>query len=293
MKNLILILIIAIAPLTSSAQSSFKNKKQKMSHAQGTLFGYWGYNRSAYTKSNMRFVGPGYDFTLAGAKAHDNPSSEIGTYFNPSTITVPQFSARVGYYIKHHWAVSFGYDHMKYIFQDKNEVLLSGKIDPGVDPANNWSGIYDSEPIVTDRNTFHYENSDGLNYLRVEFMRTDMLLALGDKHQFAISTNVGVSAGGLLSFNDFRFAGQDNMRTISMSGYGLSGHGSLRFEFFRHVFLQTQFGGGFNHQVRVHTRPNDPSAFARHAYGYRSFDMTVGFLLYIRPTNSCDSCPIW
>ncbi len=293
MKILVLILVLALTSFSSSAQSSWKKNKQKISHAQGTLFGYWGYNRSAYTKSDMRFVGPGYDFTLAGAKAHDNPSAELKTYFDITTLTVPQFSARIGYYIKNHWAVSFGYDHMKYIFQDKNEVLLSGEIDPGVDPVTNWSGIYDAVPIVTDRNTFHYENSDGLNYLRFEFMRTDRLLVTGAKDQFVITSNLSAGAGALLSFNDFNFAGTHSWRTISMSGYGVSGHAALRFEFFRHVFIQTKFGGGFNHQVRVRTRPNDPSSFARHAYGYGSFDTTLGFLLYIRPKNGCDSCPIW
>ena len=293
MKYSLLILALVFTPLLSTAQSSWKNKKQKISHAKGTLFGYWGYNRSKYTKSNMRFVGPGYDFTLQGAKAHDNPSSEAQTYFNINTITVPQFSARVGYYIKHHWAISFGYDHMKYIFQDKNEVILSGEIDPGVDNTTNWSGVYAGVPVVTDRENFHYENSDGLNYLRFELLRTDLLVAFGAKDQFAISSNFSVGAGSILSFNDFNFAGQKNLRTISLSGYGISGHASLRFEFFRHVFIQTKLGGGLNHQLKVRTRPNDPSSFVKQAYGYGSFDTSVGFLLYIRPTNGCDSCPVW
>lgn len=292
MKYALLILVLALTPMFTTAQS--KNKKQKISHAQGTLFGYWGYNRSAYTKSNIRFVGPGYDFTMAGAKAHDNQSPlSSGYYWDLASITVPQFNARVGYYFRHHWAISFGYDHMKYIFQDANEVTLSGEIDPGIDNTTNWSGVYSGEPIVTDRNTFHYENSDGLNYLRLELTRTDMLVALGSKKQFAISSNVGVATGTLLSFNDFDFAGTKTVRTISMSGYGLSAHASLRFEFFRHFFIQSQFSGGFNHQLKVRTRGNDPSSFAKHAYGYGMYDTSVGFLLYIRPTNSCDSCPVW
>lgn len=294
MKYSLLITALVLTPFFASSQSAWKNKKQKVSHAQGTLFGYWGYNRSAYTKSNIRFAGPGYDFTLGGAKAHDNPSPlSSGYYWDFNNITVPQFNGRIGYYFRHHWALSFGYDHMKYIFQDRNEVTLSGEIDPGVDNVTNWSGLYNGEQVTTNRNTFHYENSDGLNYLRLELMRTDLLLAFGSKDQFAVSSNIGVAAGSILSFNDFDFAGTKSMRTISMSGYGLSGHASLRFEFFRHVFVQTQLSGGFNHQLKVRTRRNDPSSFAKHAYGYGMFDTSVGFLLYIRPTNSCDSCPIW
>ena len=81
MKYSILILALVFTPLLSTAQSTWKSKKQKISHAQGTLFGYWGYNRSAYTESNMRFVGPGYDFTLSGAKAHDNQSPLSSGYY--------------------------------------------------------------------------------------------------------------------------------------------------------------------------------------------------------------------
>ena len=261
------------------------------SFPEGTLFGYWGYNRAGFTKSNIRFVGPGYDFTMAGAVAYDRPEEFGARYFDPSRFTVPQFNARIGYYFKDHWAISFGYDHMKYIFADNNQVSLSGTIDPSVNAE--WSGTYNAEPVVTDINNFHYENSDGLNYLRFELTRTDMLIKAGNNDWFAISTNAGIGLGGILSYNDFTFAGQKDVRTISMSGYGLSGHLGVRFEFFRHIFLQTSFGGGFMHQVKVRTRPNDPSSFARHAFGYMEMNGVIGLLLYVRPTNSCDSCPVW
>ena len=64
MKYSLLITALVLTPFFASSQSAWKNKKQKVSHAQGTLFGYWGYNRSAYTKSNIRFAGPGYDLSL-------------------------------------------------------------------------------------------------------------------------------------------------------------------------------------------------------------------------------------
>lgn len=288
--RIIVLLMLMLQPFVSDAQHT--RMKKKDSKAKGTIWGYWGYNRSGYTKSNMRFVGPGYDFTLGGAVAHDNPSPfDASVYFNPNKITIPQFNGRVGYYFKDHWSISFGYDHMKYIFADRNEVTLSGTIDPGVD--TNWSGTYNAQAVVTDRNTFHYENSDGLNYLRFELTRTDQWLKLGEKDQFVLSTNIGFATGGLLSFNDFTFGGRKDVRTISMSGYGLSLHLGPRFEFFRHVFIQSNLGTGFMHQVKVRTRPNDPSSFARHAYGYLEVDVVFGFLLYLKPKNGCDSCPEW
>jgi hypothetical protein len=292
MKNCVIILLLFATPLVANAQKKYKRKKSKVSYAQGTLFGYWGYNRSGYTKSNLRFVGPGYDFTLQGAIANDNPEKfNASVYFNPNKITIPQFNARIGYYFKDHWAISLGYDHMKYILADNNQVNLSGTIDASV--GAQWEGTYSAEPITTNKKLFHYENSDGLNYLRFELTRTDMLFNVGGNEWFAVSSNLGVGTGGLLSFNDFKFAGEEDIRTVSLSGYALSAHVGVRLEFFRHFFIQPTFSGGMNHQVKVRTRLNDPSSYARHAYGYIMFDTAIGFLLYVRPTNACDSCPVW
>lgn len=283
---------MVVAPLTGSAQHN--RNKNKDSKAKGTMFGYWGYNRSAYTKSNIRFVGPDYDFTLNGATAKDHYLGlSIDNYFKIRNITIPQFNARLGYYFKNHWAISFGYDHMKYVFDDNNKVFLSGEIGPNADPVTSWSGTYNAEPISTHTEYFHYENSDGLNYLRFELTRTDHLMELGNNNQFVLSSNLGAATGGLLSFNDFRFGGVNTMKTVSMSGYGLSLHANLRAEFWRHFFVQSGFSSGFHHQVKVRTRPKDSSSFARHMYGFTEWNMVFGFLLYIRSTNGCDSCPVW
>ena len=61
-------------------------------------------------------------------------------------------------------------------------------------------------------------------------------MELGSNDQFVLSSNLGIGAGGLLSYNDFDFAGRKTLRTISMSGYGISMHANLRMEFLRHVF---------------------------------------------------------
>ncbi len=285
-KSLLFIVLLVIVPMISTAQI-----KKKVSYAKGTIFAHWGYNRYGFTKSDLRLIGPGYDFTLAGAEAHDRPEKLSGVYFDLSKITIPQFNARVGYYFKDNWALSFGYDHMKYIFKDRNEVTLSGTIDPGIDSV--WSGTYSGVPVITNENEFHYENSDGLNYIRFELTRTDQWLKFGQNDWFGFSTNVGVAVGGLLSFNDFTFAQKKEIKTISVSGYGVSLHTSLRFEFFKHFYIQTGMSGGFHHQVRVRNRKDDPTAYAKQKYGYAAWETVGGFFFYLKPKKKCDSCPEW
>lgn len=288
-------LMVVVLMLGSfSAEAQHKRMKKKESDERGTLWGYWGYNRTAYTKSNIHFVGPGYNFTLADAKGHDEQAiPSTNNYLRLSNITVPQFNARLGYVFRDHWAISFGYDHFKYILADKNEVFLSGSIDPGVDDVTNWSGTYNAEPVVTDRKKFHYENSNGMNFIRLELSRIDTWLRMGNKDQFKISTHLGWSFGGILSFNDFRFGGYETLATVSMSGIGTAIHVAPRFEFFRHVFVQPSVSAGFIRQGKVRTRPNNASSYAQQSFGYGEFNTVVGFFAYIRPTNGCDSCPVW
>jgi hypothetical protein len=166
-KPVLFMLLILLSPLVNG---QVKHKK-KHSTAAGSLFFYWGYNRSYYTQSNIRFVGSDYDFKLKNVTASDRPDAfSFDVYFNPATITVPQYNARLGYYFKDKWAISFGVDHFKYVMNDNNEALLDGFIGTGVD--TNWAGNYNDEPVITNRDLFHYENTNGCNFLRFELTRS-------------------------------------------------------------------------------------------------------------------------
>ncbi|PWL32438.1 MAG: hypothetical protein DCO96_02525 [Fluviicola sp. XM-24bin1] len=288
------LIVLLIVGGSFSADAQHRRMKKKESDSKGTLWGYWGYNRTRYTNSSIRFVGPGYDFTLADAKGHDEqPIISANNYLRLSNLTVPQFNLRLGYNFRDHWAISLGYDHFKYIFADDNEVFLSGTIDPGVDDVTNWSGTYNAEPIVTNRKLFHYENSDGMNFIRLQLHRVDTWFSAGNRDQFKFSTDLGFSLGGILSRNDFKFAGQETKRTTSMSGFGTALHVAPRFEFFNHLFIQPTLSAGFIRQGNVRTRPNNASSYAQQSLGYGEFNTVVGFFAYIRPTNGCNSCPTW
>lgn len=292
MKQLVSLIFIFSLCTTSIFAQKHKYKKVKNSVGKGTFFFDWGYNRTVYSKSDIRFRGAGYDFTVKNSVAKDNPSKLGWHYLDLTRISVPQFNYRIGYYFKNHWAISFGQDHMKYIFADQNHVQISGHIDPGVDQATYLSGDYDNYDFVTNRNTFHYENSNGLNYLHFKLTRSDQWYET-KSGWFGFTTNAGVSLGGILSFNDFTFGGQKDMVTISLSGYGISANVGLRLEFFQHVYLQANYAGGFMHQAHVKTRPNDASAYASQKYGFMKIDAEIGALFYFRTKNNCNSCPNW
>lgn len=290
MKNLVLFLLLMCFAPGMNAQ--VRKHKKKNSTAAGTLFFYWGYNRSYYTHSNIRFIGPDYDFKLKDVVAYDRPDKfRASVYFNPTTITVPQYNARLGYYLRDKWAISAGVDHYKYVMADHNEVLLDGFIADGIDTT--WSGNYDDEPVVTDRNKFHYENTNGVNFIRIELMRSFDLLEFGSQRQIALTGNLGAGLGPILTYNDLNFAQSHTFATSSISGYGVGINGSLRLEFFRHFFVSMESGLGFIHLTHVRTRPDDRDQFAKQKFGFSSYFATAGAIFYLRPKNGCDSCPNW
>ena len=286
MKTLIVLSFLIFLPFLGASQ-----KTSKDSQATRAMFVYWGYNRSFYTDSKISFFGPGYDFSLAGVQATDRPSPDFITYVDPSTLTVPQFNARIGFNLKKKWALSFGYDHMKYVIVHGPTYLLSGRINPLIDPISNWSGDYNAEPVTTDESILHYENTNGMNYIRAEISHIDKLVRASNA--FAIYSVSGLGAGLVLNYNDFTFAGEKSMTTLSMSGVGASAHLGLRLEFFRHFFLQANNSVGFLYQHRVKTRGNDPYAYARQSLGYFQSDIVLGGIFYLRPKDNCNTCPNW
>jgi hypothetical protein len=277
-------LIFLLLPFFSEAQSG--RRKSKVSNSRGTLFGNVGLNQSWYSKSTIKFVGPGYDFSMKGVKAQDDTSYDFYQF------GLVQYNARIGYYFRNFFAVSIGLDHMKYGILDKNSILLSGTVNPGIDTVTNYSGTYLNESKIIDSSKFDYRNY-GLNYINLKFSRTDQWVKTGNNDWFAVSSDLGIGLGAMLSSTNFSFAGKRDYQTSSLSGFGVSAYAGVRFEFFRHLFVQTGLTGGYIGQFHVRTQESEPNAFAKQKYGFAQFETTIGFLLYVRPTNDCNSCPHW
>src|SRR5690554_2824776 len=224
MKNPLVYLVLFILIISNETIAQNFNSIDK-----GGFYLYWGYNRSAYTKSDLHLVGEGYDFTMKDMKAEDNWERNPEAYFDITKITVPQFNIRLGYFFKDKWAITLGYDHMKYLMSHEQEVTLDGYIEPGI--SDLWGGQYNKKKSMTNYDDIHYENSNGLNYIRVELARYFDLFSLGDNNWFRVRAQAAAATGIILSYNDFNFGGQFDRKTISVSGYGLSLHPGLRLEF--------------------------------------------------------------
>ncbi|MFK8036643.1 MAG: hypothetical protein AB8B74_00005, partial [Crocinitomicaceae bacterium] len=251
MKNWLLIITLLLAiPVISQQDYSYKKKQ---STQKGAIYFFWGYNRSIYSKSDIKFTGPGYDFLVDNATAHDNPSRDIKTYINPATISVPQFNIRLGYYYKEKYDISFGYDHMKYVMTDNQTAQLTGSIDPSENAY--LGGEYQNSPKKLTPNAIHYENSNGLNYISAQIQHTNYFHRSKNRKHF-LQYRFGLGLGGVVTQTDFNWNNVSYNTDLKISGFGGSVHTGLRADFFNRFFVQSNWSMGYINLPNLQTIKN-------------------------------------
>jgi len=254
------------------------------------MYFYWGYNRSIYSKSDINFVGPTYNFIAEDLRAHDRPSTKMMTYMKPNSITVPQFNIRLGYYYADHWDLSIGYDHMKYVMAGSQSLYLVGNIQTTNSELN---GVYDHSTgmIPIREQDLHYENTNGLNYISVQLNNTTPRYETRNG-KFSINQRLGLGAGPVLTQTDFFWDGKQHHSTFEITGFGISAHTGVRFDFFNRFFLQSNWSGGFIYLPHNRTIDGAPD-YARQKFVYGQWELLGGIVFYMRALNGCDSCPDW
>ncbi|MES2588501.1 MAG: hypothetical protein V4622_05920 [Bacteroidota bacterium] len=287
MKKIVFALFIVIFCSEIQAQRTFSGIK-KISNANGTLWINYGYNRSFYSKSDLTLKSYYYDFSVKEGTYSDKQSKSFSDFLSVNTPNSPQYNLNVGYYYMNKYALSIGINHTKMIFDDGNNVLLNGRIDEGTDSI--WSGQYNDQQVVTNRNDFHFENN--LNYFNLALTRTDKLFQSRNK-LFALSANFGLGIGAVVSKNSFRFQNNFTEKIVSMSGFAISGQASARFEFFKNLFIQGELIGASVYQNKIKTRKDNLNTSGKQHFLMGQRVLTFGILIYFKPINGCNDCPVW
>ena len=114
---------------------------------KGQCFFYWGYNRGYYSASDIHFKGNDYEFTLKQVKANDRQSKlAADPYLRIDQITIPQYDYRLGFCLTDKYALSFGFDHMKYVMNQNQTVKMSGYIH---DTSSIYQGEFNDQSAVS------------------------------------------------------------------------------------------------------------------------------------------------
>ena len=207
---------------------------------KGRVFISWGWNRSAYTDSDIHFTGDDYDLTLSNVHATDRPTRVTLDYLNPVKLTIPQTNFRLGWFFRDHYSIALGFDHMKYVVVQDQVVQADGHIYH----PNGEVTRYMDEPVTITSQFLTYEHTDGLNFIHLELARHDRLLNI-DPLRMDVLLSEGIDAGVLMPRTASRFLGKPLNDAYHLSGYGTGLKLGLVLQFIDRFFVGMEVKGGF------------------------------------------------
>jgi hypothetical protein len=237
-------------------------------HNKGKMYIFWGGNRESYSKSDIHFRGPDYDFTLYDVMANDKPKGWSIDYINPGRMTIPQTNFRIGYFINDHYNISIGVDHMKYVMIQNQNVEIAGVIG---NSYPDYAGVYlpsgNHTINMTDGNFLKFEHTDGLNYINTELCRVDdvsKLFGIRNTDKFQVNLLEGVGAGILYPKTNATLLGKERHDDFHVSGFGISAKVGLNFTFFKYFFVETELKGGYINMNDIRTTNNPSDNASQH-----------------------------
>ncbi|HRH38105.1 MAG TPA: hypothetical protein PK760_07165, partial [Flavobacteriales bacterium] len=196
MRGTILILALLAAGISVGQDATISDK--------GTFFVYWGYNRAMYTTSDIHLNGDDYNFILRDVVAKDRQSKLDWVYVKPTTIWIPQYNYRFGWFFNDRWSISVGLDHMKYVVVQDQVVRMDGYINGSRSTNYNAPEGERNEKLTKD--FLMYEHTDGLNLVSFDLDHYDPLWS-SKNGRFRLRAFEGVHAGPVIPRTDVRLFG--------------------------------------------------------------------------------------
>ena len=259
-NNYFLTIFISVFFIVSSNGQENKiieTKSKYTAHNKGKFFVSWGGNRENFSKSDVRFWGKDYDFTVNNMVAHDKRQGYSIDYINPAKMTIPQTNFRLGYFLNDHYSIALALDHMKYVMDQNQFANVQGNINlPSTDAGSIYNATYNNESVEMTDNFLQYEHTDGLNYVHTEYSRYDdisYLFKIKNTDQFQINLTEGIGAGFLYPKTNTTLLGKPRHDDYHVSGYGISMKTGINFTFFKYFYLQGELKGGYINMPDIRT----------------------------------------
>jgi len=274
MKYFVSLLLLVL--LSTGDLWSQETRTKGLTNTKHSFFVFWGYNRSTYANSDIHFKGDNYDFTLFDVPAHDLPEEfTVDGYMNPLNITIPQFNARVGFFIAEKYAISTGWDHSKYQTLNDAEVRISGTISPEASPE--FAGTYNNDLVKPNHSTFiRIEHSDGLNLIQLNIERHDILF-MNPQQSMGLSTIAGSGIIFPMPWTNAKIFGIRSDDRPHFTGVGASVSGGIKFNFLSRLYLQALGQAGYLHLPGIVITPRGRSERASQNIKYLQGMVVLGY----------------
>ena len=229
MNSIIMKAVAAVVVIFFSLSVQAQGSKS-VETKNGIIYGGFGSFRIFYTNSDIslkRTGEPHFDITLYDVKGVD----EGGVKFH----TAPMFAWEVGYYFKKKkFGLEYHYDHIKYFVTQDQRVRMKGSIN-GV--------IYDKDTTLV-KEFLQMEHSDGGNYAMVNLVK--WIPIASDKKGNHVLTGIVKGGFGLVNpKTNTTIMGEKRDDKYHISGYVTGIETGLRYNFFKHFFLQGSFKGSY------------------------------------------------
>ena len=268
MKKIGIILIISFFGKAGLSQKGpgYSNTKK------GQVYIMWGWNRAAYTKSNISFKGNDYDFQLRKVVAHDKPSKfSFQDYLQIDRMTIPQTNFRIGYFIRKDLAISFGFDHMKYVITTDQTVFMKGVITR----QGQFEGSYNGDKKLTE-NFLTFEHTDGLNYINIEAEKYFNLYH-ASSNKIIIDALFGAGAGVLMPRTDITLLNYERSDQFHVSGFGLSIKAGIQATLFKHLIIKFENKNGYINMPDIILHKKGIPGRGKQSFFFSAFDGMIGY----------------
>lgn len=234
------------------------------------MFVFYGWNRAAYSNSDIHFSGNGYNFQLEGVKAQDRPTKFGLVYFDPKWFTVTQYDFRIGYFIQNNLALVLGIDHMKYVMQQDQTVQFSGNI---ADPY--YAGmIHDGKVNLSDEKFLTFEHTDGLNYENIGLEKYE---SLSQNKNIDIVWEYGGGIGVMFPKSNVQLFGNERSDRFHVAGLGTDLRTSLNFILWHHFMARVEAKAGYINMWDIKTTLNNKPDKANQDFVFGQIMAGIGY----------------
>ncbi len=262
--------------LFCSISGSYAQKGWNQDYSRkNQFFGHWGYNVSGYSNSDISFVGQDYNFTLYDVQATDRPTPfDWDTYFNPGTISIPQWNLRFGYFISNRWSLSIGTDHMKYVMVQDQYVAMEGYINI---ENGSHNGAYNRQAKKLTDDFLKFEHTDGLNYASVEAEYHGNIYQFNEKH--SIDYYIGPGIGLLVPRSNVTLMEFPRYDAFHLAGFGMSAKMGIQAILWKHLTFNAEWKNGFISMQDILTTGKSPNDRSMQNFWFTEFTGTIGFIM--------------
>lgn len=246
------------------------SKKPEPLSKKGQMFFFYGWNRAAFSNSDIHFKGNGYDFQLNNVTAQDRPTKFGIVYFDPSWFTVTQYNFRIGYFIKDNLALVLGIDHMKYVMDQDQTVNFKGHIS---DPQ--YAGMVQNGQVnLADEKFLTFEHTDGLNY---ENLGLEKYKSLINKKNVDLVWSYGAGIGFMFPKSNVKLFGNERSDRFHVAGMGTDVRASLNLVLWNHVMVRLEGKAGYINMWDIKTTLNNKPDKAQQDFVFGQIMGGIGY----------------